>query len=163
MRQHISAISLGPSSGTGGTSTLAWFRCQPWGSPTSGWLTLSCPPTAACSPQVGHTGGCAAAWGARRRALAASGNPSAGAPEEVGARTSPVARTEACGCGRDSSSPRRRSLSSSARTASSWRGLWRICGGVCGNDGCARQLKKAWAATARAGPRAFAINADVET
>jgi hypothetical protein len=37
-----------------------------------------------------------------------------------------------------------------------------FCGGACGSDASARQLIKPWAATARTGPRAFAINTDAE-
>jgi hypothetical protein len=37
-----------------------------------------------------------------------------------------------------------------------------FCSSVCGNGGCACQLIKAWAAIARAGPRAFAINVGAE-
>jgi hypothetical protein len=36
------------------------------------------------------------------------------------------------------------------------------CGCVCVTDGHAHKLKKAWPATARAGPRAFAINTGAE-
>jgi hypothetical protein len=40
MQWRISASSFGPVGGGGGTGTLAWLRCQPWGRPTSRWSTL---------------------------------------------------------------------------------------------------------------------------
>jgi hypothetical protein len=37
MWQFMPVVSLGPSSGTDETSTLARFGCLPWGRETSGW------------------------------------------------------------------------------------------------------------------------------
>jgi hypothetical protein len=152
MQRCISSSSLGPYSGTDGTDTLARFRCQPWGSLTSGSLTLSFSSHGFLHSLSGTYQRLRCRLGSRQRALAALGNPQAGAPEDASAGAPQMAGREACGRG--------------ARTSSffvffsqdvifmAW--AMGICGDLCGTDGRTRQVIKSWPATAHAGPRAFA-------